>query len=71
MFQIFESIASDQYIILQNYMLFLKSVLPNFLKNVNSLSPDTRFNCIRFFTDILGKLISEVSIYNNEVENPN
>ena len=69
MFQIFETIASDQKIILQNHELFLKSVLPNFLQNVASQSPDTRFNCIRFFTDILAKMISEPSIYDNEAEN--
>jgi hypothetical protein len=56
----------DQQLVINNYEYFLTDILPLFLNNITCKSPDTRFNSLRFTSDIILNLINEEEVYSND-----
>lgn len=64
LFQVIESIAKHNKLLVQQYKDIISSLLPILLSKLDSDSADVRFQALKSFTDLLTQYLCEERIYN-------
>lgn len=49
-----------------NNKTILENILPSLLAHMSSENPDTKFNCLKIFTDIITQYLADETIYEAE-----
>lgn len=69
LFQMAESIAKHNKLLITQYQVIIQYLLPALIKKIESESADTRFLSLKIFTDYISQYLSDEKIYSVDESN--